>query len=217
VNVAKRRKVSNMLGLAVLSTVSARPMHPYEMASFMRERGKDRDMKIKWGSLYTVVRNLEKHGFLTVAENVRRGARPERTVYRITDAGREELADWIRELIAEPEREYPRFEAGLSVIGALTPDEVTALLFDRVAALDEQNAEQRALLAEHAEEVPRIFLIEAEYDLAIRMAEAEWVRSLLVELTDGTLPGLAEWREFHATGRIPPEIADLAERGRTTD
>jgi DNA-binding PadR family transcriptional regulator len=217
VDVAKRRKVSNMLALAVLSTVSARPMHPYEMASVMRERGKDRDMKIKWGSLYTVVRNLEKHGFLTVAENVRHGARPERTVYRITDAGREELADWVRELIAEPEREYPRFEAGLSVIGTLTPDEVTALLFDRVAALDEQVAEQRTLLAEYSEEVPRIFLIEAEYDLAIRMAEAEWVRSLLVELTEGTLPGLAEWREFHATGRIPPEIADLAERGRTTD
>jgi DNA-binding PadR family transcriptional regulator len=215
--VAKRRKVSNMLGLAVLSTVSARPMHPYEMASLMRERGKDRDMKIKWGSLYTVVRNLEKHGFLTVTENVRHGGRPERTVYRITDAGREELTDWVRELIAVPEREYPQFEAGLSVIGALTPDEMTALLFDRVAALEEEIAEQRAMLAAETEEVPRIFLIESEYDLAIREAEANWVRSLLAEIADGTLPGLAEWREFHATGRVPPEIAGLADRGRPED
>ena len=63
---AKRRKVRNLLGLAVLSTVSARPMHPYEMAALMRARGKDRDMDIKWGSLYTVVGNLEKHGFLAV-------------------------------------------------------------------------------------------------------------------------------------------------------
>jgi DNA-binding PadR family transcriptional regulator len=153
--VAKRRKVSNMLGLAVLSTVSARPMHPYEMASLMRARGKDRDMQIKWGSLYTVVRNLEKHGFLAVAENVRQGGRPERTVYRITDAGRAELADWVRELIAVPEREHPRFEAGLSVIGALTPDEVTALLFDRLAVLEREIAGQRAALAATAEEVPR--------------------------------------------------------------
>lgn len=43
------------------------------------------------------------------------------------------MADWVRELIAVPEREHPRFEAGLSVIGALTPDEVAALLFDRPA------------------------------------------------------------------------------------
>lgn len=210
---AKRRKVSNMLGLAVLSTVSARPMHPYEMASLMRARGKDRDMQIKWGSLYTVVGNLEKHGFLAVAENVRQGGRPERTVYRITDAGRAELADWVRELIAVPEREHPRFEAGLSVIGTLTPDEVTALLFDRLAVLERENAEQHAALAATAEEVPRIFLIEAEYDLTIREAEARWVRSLLAELTDGTLPGLAQWREYHATGKVPPGLAELPERG----
>jgi DNA-binding PadR family transcriptional regulator len=215
--VAKRRKVSNMLALAVLSTVSARPMHPYEMASLMRARGKDRDMRIKWGSLYTVVRNLEKHGFLAIAESGRHGGRPERTVYRITETGRAELTDWVRELIAVPEREHPRFEAGLSVIGALTPDEVTALLFDRLAALERDNAEQRTALAATAEEVPRIFLIEAEYDLAIREAEARWVRSLLAELTDGTLPGLAQWRDYHATGKVPPALAALAERGAAPD
>jgi DNA-binding PadR family transcriptional regulator len=201
--VTKRRKVHNMLALAVLSTVSVRQMHPYEMASLIRARGRHRDLKVKWGSLYTVVRNLEKHGFLAVAENVRRGGRPERTVYRITEAGRAELADWVRELIAVPEREYPRFEAGLSVIGALTPDEVTALLFERLAVLERENAEQRAALAAAAGETARIFLIEAEYDLAMRTAEAHWVRSLLAEITDGTLPGLAEWRRFHATGKIP--------------
>jgi DNA-binding PadR family transcriptional regulator len=211
--VAKRRKVANLLGLAVLSTVSARPMHPYEMASLMRARRNDRDVRIKWGSLYTVVRNLEKHGFLAVAENVRQGGRPERTVYRITDAGRAELADWVRELIAVPEREHPRFEAGLSVLGALTPDEVTALLFDRLAVLERKNAEQHAALAATAKEVPRIFHIEAEYDLTMREAEARWVRSLLAELTGGTLPGLARWREYHATGKVPSELAELPELG----
>jgi DNA-binding PadR family transcriptional regulator len=205
--VANRRKVSNILGLAVLSTVAARPMHPYEMASLMRARRGDRDTPIKWGSLYTVVRNLEKHGFLTVAETVRQGGRPERTVYRITDAGRAELADWVRELIAVPQQEHLRFEAGLSVIGALTPDEVTALLFDRLAALERDNAERRAALAGTAEEVPRIFLIDAEYDLAMREAEARWVRSLLAELTDGTLPGLAQWRESSATGKMSAEAS----------
>ena len=60
----KPRRVSNILALAVLSTVYFRPMHPYEMAATMRAHGKDHDMKIKWGSLYTVVQNLEKHGFI---------------------------------------------------------------------------------------------------------------------------------------------------------
>ncbi|TDD96063.1 PadR family transcriptional regulator [Actinomadura rubrisoli] len=210
----KRRKVSNLLGLAVLSTVSARPMHPYEMASLMRARGKDRDMDVKWGSLYTVVRNLEKHGFLAVAGSAREGARPERTVYRITDAGLEELADWVRELIGVPEREHPRFKAGLSVMGALGPDEAAELLRRRLDALDREIAEDAAALAAE-DEVPRIFLLEAEYDLAVRRAEAGWVRGLLAEITGGSLPGLDLWRAFHETGRVPAEVAELAERGAT--
>ncbi|MFI0374421.1 PadR family transcriptional regulator [Actinomadura sp. 1N219] len=209
---AKRRKVGNLLGLAVLSTVSARPMHPYEMASLMRARGKDHDMDIKWGSLYTVVGNLQKHGYLAVEGSAREGARPERTVYRITDEGRDELADWVRELIAVPERERPRFEAGLSVLGALGPDETARLLAERLAALDREIADARAALAAETE-VPRLFLIETEYDLAIRSAEAGWVRGFLAEIEDGSLPGLDLWRTFHETGRVPPEIAELAERG----
>jgi len=85
----KRRKVGNLLGLAVLSVVLERPMHPYEMAAVLKERGKDADLPIKWGSLYTVVANLEKHGFLAAVESVKDGGRPERTVYRITPAGRD--------------------------------------------------------------------------------------------------------------------------------
>ena len=96
-------------------------MHRYEMASVMRARGKDRDMDIKWGSLYTVVQNLEKNGFLETIGVTRQGARPERTVYQITDAGRRELVEWTRELIADPQPEHTRFVAGLSVLIALAP------------------------------------------------------------------------------------------------
>ncbi|SBT51870.1 DNA-binding transcriptional regulator, PadR family [Micromonospora narathiwatensis] len=210
---AKRRRVGNLLALAVLSTLVERPMHPYEMAAVLRERGKEQDMPIKWGSLYTVVANLTRHGLLAAVESGRQGRRPERTVYRITDAGREELADWTRELVAVPEREHPRFRAGLSVLGVLPPDEVTELLRQRLDRLEAQLAEERADLARFAREVPRIFLIEVEYDLAVRTAEVDWVRGLLDELTTGSLPGLAEWRAWHETGAVPPDWAELAERG----
>ncbi|KAA9379121.1 PadR family transcriptional regulator [Microbispora cellulosiformans] len=214
---AGRRKVNNLLGLAVLSTVVQRPMHPYEMATLMRARGKDRDMGVKWGSLYTVVRNLEKHGFLEVEGTVREGAHPERTIYRITDAGRAELADWVRDLIADPEPERPRFEAALSVCGVLPPDELTGLLRRRLALLEEDVAAQREALAEWRRETPRLFLVEAEYDLAVREAEAAWIRSFVEELTSGAFPDLPMWRAWHESGRMPPEMAELAERGLTPD
>ncbi|MEV7554182.1 PadR family transcriptional regulator [Amycolatopsis sp. NPDC089917] len=199
----KRRKVGNLLALAILSTLNERPAHPYEMASILKSRGKDRDMGIKWGSFYTVVGNLRKHGFIEAAESGRDGARPERTVYRITDAGRDEMLDWLRELLGELAPEEPTFVAGLSVMGWLGPDEVIALLRTRLAALEEEIAAEREGLARLIEEVPRLVLLESEYHLAIRTAEAEWVRSILGELTSGSMPGLAEWRAL------------LAERGNT--
>ncbi|TDC77225.1 PadR family transcriptional regulator [Actinomadura sp. 7K507] len=214
---AKRRKISNLLALGLLSALMTRPMHPYEMASVLRARSKDEDLGIKWGSLYRVVQNLEKHGFVQVVQSERQGARPERTVYRITEAGQAELVDWVRELIGEPEREEGRFKAGLSLLGVLSPDDAVDLLVDRINVLEGRLAEADAKLTEHAERVPRLFLLETEYELAVRRAEVEWARSLLREITDGSMPGLAEWRAFHTTGEVPSELAELAERGTGPD
>jgi DNA-binding PadR family transcriptional regulator len=210
---AKRRKVGNLLALAVLTSVIQRPMHPYEMALMLRARGKEKDMPIKWGSLYTVVQNLEKHGFVETAGSDRQGGRPERTLYRITPAGREELEDWVRELVSTPEIEHPRFEAGLSVLGVLEPKEAAALLQQRLVLLESANAAARRSLRESSREVPRLFLIESEYDLAVREAELTWIRSLLDELTTGSFPGLDQWNAFHETGTIPAELTALSEKG----
>lgn len=214
---AKRRKVGNLLALAVLATVHQRPMHRYEMASIMRARGKDQDMDIKWGSLYTVVENLAKHGFLEAIGHTRQGARPERTVYQITDAGRREMLDWTRELISIPSPEHPSFAAGLSVLSTLPPSEAIALLQTRLSLIDESIARKRAALAEYRKDVPRLFLVEAEYELAIIGAEAAWTRSLLEELTSGTYPSLSLWQAWHATGAVSPDLAELAERGAVPD
>ncbi len=214
---AKRRKVSNLMALAILSAVTHRPMHPYEMAAALRGWGKDRDMEIKWGSLYTVVQNMVKHGLLEELGSTRQGRRPERTVYQITAAGRAELVDWTRELLSVTERELPRFRAGLSVMVVLAPDEVTSLLQQRFLLLQQAIAEMRQSLQHDLDEVPRLFLIEVEYDLAILAAEAAWVGSLLAELTSETLPGLREWHNFHETGEMPADLHQLAEKSITDE
>src|SRR6266536_9647 len=201
---AAKRKVDNLMALAVLATVVQRPMHRYEIASLMRARGKDQDMDVKWGSLYTVVQNLAKHGFLEVVGTSRQGARPERTVYQITEAGRQEMLDWTRELLSTPEPEHPKFAAGLSVQMILSPDEVIALLRARLGRLEESIAARRAAVSEHLKEVPRLFLVEDEFAVAMVEAEAAWVRGLLEELASGSFPDLASWRAFHDGGEMPP-------------
>ena len=209
---AKRRKVSNLLALLLLNLLMQRPMYPYEMASTLRHRGKDHAIKINWGSLHTIVHNLEKYGFIEAVEVDREGKQPERTTYRITEAGRAELMDWIRELLGVPEREYTRFEAALGEGAILPPDELAGLLRQRLDTLDAANAKQQADLETAETQIPRLFMIESEYFLAMRRAEADWVRALVKEFTDGTFPGLDDWRRFHQTGQLPDDVLALFEQ-----
>jgi DNA-binding PadR family transcriptional regulator len=209
-----RRKVSNLLAVSLLTLLTERPMYPYEMPAALRERGKDQAIKINWGSLYTVVQNLEKYGFIEAVEVAREGKQPERTTYQITDAGRAELKDWLHELLSVPEREYTKFEAALGDSAVLPPDELIDLLQQRLDALEAANAEHQAGLDALVSTVPRLFLIESEFYLAQRRAEAEWVRRLLKEFTDGTFPGIDAWRHFHATGEPPDEVLALIEMQR---
>src|SRR5947209_5739763 len=106
-----RRRVSNPLALAVLGCLSERPMHPYEISTTLRTRGKENSIKLNYGSLYSVVESLQKHGLIKSEETVREGRRPERTVYSITESGTAEFEDWLAELLSTPTREFTSLEA----------------------------------------------------------------------------------------------------------
>ncbi|MFG2956983.1 PadR family transcriptional regulator [Streptomyces sp. NPDC048291] len=205
----KRRKLSNPLALVVLTTLWQKPMHPYEIAQTMRRQGKDTSTRINYGSLYTVMQNLEKHGFVEVADVERQGNRPERTVYGITDAGREEMVHWLSDLMAVPVKEYPIFETALSLMGALPPDEVVRLLEGRLSSLEVEVAGGRAVLEKLHETLPRLFVVEVEYHLHMLEAQTDWVRGFVREIRDGSLPGVEGWRRFHETGEVPPEFTEV--------
>jgi DNA-binding PadR family transcriptional regulator len=192
------RRRSNPLALAVLECLSEKPMHPYEISATLRTRGKEQSIKLNYGSLYSVVESLAKQGLITAQHTTREGRRPERTVYTITEAGQAELEDWLSELLSTPTREYTSLEAGLSLVGALPPDEVAQLLDTRIVAL---RIELGAL--ERAEEIcaemklPELFSIESQYRHALLTAELDFVQDLLTRIRKGTLGGSKLWRRTH--------------------
>jgi DNA-binding PadR family transcriptional regulator len=195
---AKRRKVGNLLALAVLAYLTRGPMHPYELGRTLRENGDARSIKFNHGSLYMVVQQLAKAGFIAEQETTRAGQRPERTVYALTDAGRDELRDWLRELVEEPRHEYPSFVAALSLIASLPPDEAVALLRTRLRRLGEQAAEIRGLVDETlAAGVHPLFLVEEEYRLALTDAELAFVERLVEQITHPETGWDRLWAEFH--------------------
>jgi DNA-binding PadR family transcriptional regulator len=177
------------LALAVLSLLLERAMHPYEMKVIMQARGHDRVIKIKGGSVYDTVERLSRLGFIEPVETSREGRRPERTIYSLTQSGRDELQAWLRELISRPVSEYPQFGAALAfMVGVGDKAEVAALLHWRIVALEAEIASSETLrqgTLRHG--IPRIFVIEEEYGQAMRRAELEFVRQLIADLEEGGL------------------------------
>jgi DNA-binding PadR family transcriptional regulator len=194
-----QRKVSNPLALAVLACLAERPMHPYEMATTMRERHKDDAIKLNYGSLYSVIEALCRNQFIEPLETVKEGRRPERTIYTLTAAGSLELNDWLSELLSDPVKEYTQFEAGLTLMPALSPDDVVALLERRCEMLEIGLAKEQSILRyTRGKKLPRLFVIDREYHAMLRQAELEWTRNLIADIASGQLEGIGEWRSWFA-------------------
>jgi hypothetical protein len=96
-------------------------------------------------------------------------------------------------------KEYLQFEAALSFLPALPPDDVAAMLAQRVKALELLLVQRRAVMASATTDgLPRIFLLEDEYQACLIEAELEYVRRLTKDIESGELDGVELWRGFHS-------------------
>ena len=179
------------LALSILELLHERPMHPYELAATMRERHHDEFVRLNFGTLYHTVEVLERNGWILPAEREKEGRRPERTVYRLTDAGRDVLLQVVGEILAVPRREYLHFSAGLMFMHHLDKKSATSHLEQRSQALQQKITKLSHLLDELlASGHTRLILIELEHKIALLKAERAWVDKIANEIAQGKL----EWK-----------------------
>jgi DNA-binding PadR family transcriptional regulator len=214
---AKSSQLSNPLALAVLALLFERPMHPYEMAATLKERHKEESIKLRYGSLYTVIDALLARGFIVAKEVSREGKRPERTVYALTGAGLDGLRDWMRDLLRHPSKEFTQFEAALSLMPVLPPDEAVTLLRGRALHLSGRVWQMEGQLGELAgqdlgtltdqnlpaplarQKFPPLFVVESEFRLAMVKAELAFVTELVRRITEDGWGPVALWRDLQHT------------------
>lgn len=176
------------LAMAVLSLLHAGPLHPYAMQRLIKLWGKDQVVNVgQRANLYKTIRRLQEAGLVAVLQTERDQRYPERTVYELTDAGREAVPGWLEEMIAAPRNEFPQFPAALSFVMILGPERTLAAMQQRAQALQANLAGIDASLQEYSTSLPRVTLMDDEYQRAITAAELAWLNGVIKDLEAGTL------------------------------
>jgi DNA-binding PadR family transcriptional regulator len=169
----------------LLALLTEAPMHPYRMQQIIKERGQDQLVNVaQRNSVYQALERLVRDGLARPAGTTREPGRPERTEYEVTDAGRDTLHRWVTDMLPTPAREFPEFPVALAFLAILAPERVRDLLGTRADAVARKTA---AIEAQAPPGMPRLFLLEDEYRVAMLRAEETWLRGVLDDLATGRL------------------------------
>jgi DNA-binding PadR family transcriptional regulator len=178
--VGGKTRGSPLWELALLCLLREGAAHPYDLMRTLRSRHKDDVLLLKRGSLYHAIERLLAAGLIEAVETAREGRRPERTTYRITAAGEAAIPRWLGEMITAGRRE--ELTGALSFLVYLPPREAATLLQVRVDRLEEETTALAATVDGARSTAGRINLLESEYLLAVRRAEARWLRALIEDI-----------------------------------
>jgi len=188
----------------LLALLAEEPMHPYRMRQMIKARGKDRIANVaQRNSVYQTIDRLLRTDLIAVRDTERDERRPERTVYELTEDGHAALREWTRSMLSAPRRDFPEFPAALASAMLLTPADALAQLETRLSSLHEEVATMRADLAA-VPDLPRLFLLDDEYQLTLREAELTWLTPLVASLRDGTLTWSHAWIRQIAESQTHP-------------
>src|ERR1700749_3326468 len=103
---------SSPLALTVLALLHYQPLHPYGIQRLIQQWGKDQVVNVE--ARTSLDRTIERRlaaGLIAVRETGRDPRYPERTVYEVTEAGRQTARRWLEEMLGEAPQEDPEFPA----------------------------------------------------------------------------------------------------------
>jgi DNA-binding PadR family transcriptional regulator len=83
--------------LVILGLLRDQPLHGYEIKQIIEEHMGDWT-SIAFGSIYFALGKLSEEGLIEMAVTEKKGNRPSRSVYQITESGRSEFLRLLKEV-----------------------------------------------------------------------------------------------------------------------
>jgi DNA-binding PadR family transcriptional regulator len=178
--------------LTVLLILSIGPNHGYGLREMIETWNMEAWADIRYGSIYQSLRTMKKDGLVAEDRTEAQGKHPPKTIYRITEAGRDELLRLLRKAWAEPSRYVDAINVALSFeqLNLLDDDQVDNLLAERLQRLDEAIADLReneATAVQRWDDPGYRALMEDHFDHFHRLIEADrqWTTRVRARVRQG--------------------------------
>jgi DNA-binding PadR family transcriptional regulator len=139
---------ANPTRLLILGLLAGGPRHGHKIRRIAEFSDIERWGGVTVGSLYGMLHRLEEEGLIEEARKEQEGQRPARTIYAITEEGRQELALHRTRALTQPDLRGTSVEVALKWAAGLDVDELHESLALRrgalAALLDELRAGREA-------------------------------------------------------------------------
>ncbi|MDZ7266249.1 MAG: PadR family transcriptional regulator [candidate division KSB1 bacterium] len=167
--------------IAILGLLSESPMHGYQIHQEITRREMDYWAKIKLASIYSTLARLEEAGLIK-SEKEKVGNTPERTVYSITEEGRQQLSEMVEYFLREDERPEWPFGLGVAFIQGASRERVLAALQHRREKLLQCDRDLQAHLVELKDRIPFNWFMLIENAHKHMKLELEWLEQLALQV-----------------------------------
>jgi DNA-binding PadR family transcriptional regulator len=173
------RGVSLLPRLLVFWLLAEGPQHGYAITRALRDPAMSYWFSIDEASIYTALRALVAQGWARALAVERVGARPARTRYAITPAGRDEYTRLLTQALAQPETPHGLLPIALAAQADLDPDAFASAIEARASAIETR----LRFLAQNERAIPAPLMLSRER--ALLQAELVWCRDAARTVSKG--------------------------------
>jgi DNA-binding PadR family transcriptional regulator len=192
----------------ILALLESGPSHGWEMKSRIEAALGPEYGGLNRGYIYEVIHKMERDGTITSHVEPQEGLRPDRSVHEITDAGRQQLGEWLDEPVRRSAGFRDEFVQKVLAASLRGDDAVRAFCRVQRQALLAEARTLQTLRRERNDDPGAAFTIEVAIlrtNAELECVEAAEARAgqRLVELSDAADQGAERSRAADAEPPIP--------------
>ncbi len=191
--------------LLVLGLLLDRPMHGYEILQHIRAADVDLWLAVSPAAIYYSLSKLHRRGL--VVETRARGEGPERSIYHLTEKGRQVFFAGMEEALASQEPNYSEYDVGIFLLNKIPQERALVLLEQRLEFLRRREAQVTEARLRASEDPLRCAIL-TRIITCVRK-EQEWLEGILRHLRGeetqeyrGMMLLSGDLRDFHLSDLI---------------